>query len=48
MQPPSGKGGFMLRGLTTISYRAEDIEAAKRWYAKMLGIEPYFLNSNEW
>ncbi|MFN8475237.1 MAG: VOC family protein [Anaerolineae bacterium] len=32
----------MLRGMTTISYWAEDVEAAKRWYAELLGIEPYF------
>ncbi len=32
----------MFRGLTTISYWAEDIEVAKRWYAELLGIEPYF------
>lgn len=32
----------MLRGLTTVSYWAEDVEAAKRWYAELLGIEPYF------
>lgn len=32
----------MLRGLSNISYWAEDIEAAKRWYTELLGIEPYF------
>lgn len=32
----------MLRGLTTISYYAADLEAAKRWYAELLGVEPYF------
>ena len=31
-----------LRGFTTISYWAADLEAAKRWYALLLGIEPYF------
>ena len=31
-----------LRGFTTISYWATDLEAAKRWYADLLGIEPYF------
>jgi predicted enzyme related to lactoylglutathione lyase len=31
-----------LRGFTTISYWAADLEAAKRWYAQLLGIEPYF------
>lgn len=32
----------MLRGLATVSYWAEDLEAAKAWYADLLGIEPYF------
>jgi predicted enzyme related to lactoylglutathione lyase len=32
----------MLRGFATVSYYAEDIEAAKAWYADLLGIEPYF------
>lgn len=31
-----------LRGFTTISYWADDLEAAKRWYTELLGIEPYF------
>ena len=32
----------MLRGLTTVRYEADDHAAAKRWYAELLGIEPYF------
>jgi predicted enzyme related to lactoylglutathione lyase len=32
----------MLRGLTTVSFWADDLEAAKRWYAELLGVEPYF------
>lgn len=32
----------MLRGMTTVSYWADDVEAAKAWYAEMLGIQPYF------
>ena len=32
----------MLRGLTTISYFADDLDAAKAWYTELLGIEPYF------
>jgi catechol 2,3-dioxygenase-like lactoylglutathione lyase family enzyme len=32
----------MLRGLTTMRYQADDHAAAKRWYAELLGIEPYF------
>ena len=32
----------MLRGLTTISYLADDVPAAQAWYTEFLGIEPYF------
>ena len=32
----------MLRGLTTVAYQAADLEAAKKWYTEVLGIEPYF------
>lgn len=32
-----------LRGLSTISFWATDVEAAKEWYAQLLGIEPYFV-----
>ena len=32
----------MLRGLTTVSFWAADLAAAKQWYTKLLGIEPYF------
>jgi predicted enzyme related to lactoylglutathione lyase len=32
----------MLRGFALVSYWADDLEAAKRWYAELLGIEPYF------
>jgi predicted enzyme related to lactoylglutathione lyase len=31
-----------LRGFTTISYWAADLEAAKHWYVELLGTEPYF------
>jgi predicted enzyme related to lactoylglutathione lyase len=33
----------MLRGLTTVSFFADDIVAARAWYAELLGIEPYFV-----
>src|SRR5690606_9152 len=33
----------MLRGLTTISYFADDPAAAARWYAELTGKEPYFI-----
>jgi predicted enzyme related to lactoylglutathione lyase len=32
----------MLRGLTTVSFWAADLSAAKKWYAELLGIDPYF------
>ncbi|MBX9976184.1 VOC family protein [Cytobacillus firmus] len=31
-----------LRGLTTVSFWAADLEGAKKWYAELLGIDPYF------
>ncbi|MCD6012283.1 MAG: Glyoxalase/bleomycin resistance protein/dioxygenase [Flavipsychrobacter sp.] len=30
------------QGLRTVGYQVTDITAAKEWYAKVLGIEPYF------
>lgn len=33
----------MLRGLTTVSFWADDVAAAKRWYTELLGIEAYFV-----
>ncbi len=32
----------MFRGLTTISFYASDLAAAKAWYSELLGIAPYF------
>ncbi|MCC3311742.1 VOC family protein [Nocardia africana] len=32
----------MLRGMTTVSYYADDLAAAKRWYSELLGTTPYF------
>lgn len=32
----------ILRGITTVSFWAADLEAAKKWYAELLGIAPYF------
>lgn len=32
----------MFLGLRTVVYRVDDLEAAKTWYAEVLGIEPYF------
>jgi predicted enzyme related to lactoylglutathione lyase len=33
----------MLRGLTTISLFANDVEAARAWYAELLGVDTYFV-----
>ncbi|NUT47572.1 MAG: VOC family protein [Saccharothrix sp.] len=32
----------MLRGLTTVSFFADDVAAAAAWYAEVFGVEPYF------
>lgn len=32
----------MLRGPATINIWADDVEAAKDWYAEVLGVQPYF------
>ena len=32
----------MLRGLATVRFFADNLEAAKEWYSKRLGVEPYF------
>ena len=37
----------MLRGFATISYWAEDVAAARDWYAELLGIEPYFVRPEQ-
>ena len=31
-----------LRGLTTVSFYAADLAAAKKWHAELLGLDPYF------
>ncbi len=33
----------MLRGLTTVSFYADDVIVAARWYVELLGVEPYFV-----
>jgi len=35
-----------LRGLTTISFYADDMIAAKQWYTDFLGVNPYFERPN--
>jgi predicted enzyme related to lactoylglutathione lyase len=37
----------MLRGLTTVSFFADDVMAARAWYAELLGIDPYFVRPIE-
>jgi predicted enzyme related to lactoylglutathione lyase len=37
----------MLRGLTTVNFFADDLEAARDWYREVLGIEPYFVREVE-
>ncbi|WP_156759178.1 VOC family protein [Microbacterium karelineae] len=32
----------MLRGLTTVTFTADDLAEARRWYSELLGVEPYF------
>ena len=32
----------MLQGLRTAIYHVGDLEAAKRWYTDVLGVQPYF------
>ncbi|GAA3679679.1 putative enzyme related to lactoylglutathione lyase [Lentzea atacamensis] len=32
----------MLRGMSTVTYYADDLEAARAWYTSFLGIEAYF------
>ncbi|HMJ75196.1 MAG TPA: VOC family protein [Iamia sp.] len=32
----------MLRGLTTVTFFADDLTAARDWYTDLLGLEPYF------
>lgn len=37
----------MLRGLATVSLYADDLQAAKAWYAELLGIEAYYAFPHE-
>jgi predicted enzyme related to lactoylglutathione lyase len=37
----------MLRGLTTVSFFADDVPAAADWYTKVFGIAPYFVRPVE-
>src|SRR5688572_23330818 len=31
-----------LRGMATVSFWADDVKAARKWYSELLGIDPYF------
>jgi predicted enzyme related to lactoylglutathione lyase len=35
----------MFRGLTTVTFFADDVAAAVGWYTELFGIEPYFVRS---
>ncbi|MEV4315190.1 VOC family protein [Actinocrispum sp. NPDC049592] len=37
----------MLRGLSTVTFFADDLPAAVAWYTELLGIEPYFVRQVE-
>lgn len=39
---PLGKDPSMFRGLTTVSFYADDHAAAKDWYSRLFKTEPYF------
>lgn len=32
----------MLRGMANVSYWADDVKKARKWYAELFGVEPYF------
>lgn len=32
----------VLRGLANVSFYASDLDAAKKWYSELFGVEPYF------
>jgi hypothetical protein len=42
-QMDNATGKLTLRGLATVNFYATDIQAAKKWYSELLGIEPYFI-----
>ncbi|WP_229073407.1 VOC family protein [Actinoplanes sp. DH11] len=40
-----------LRGLTTVTFFADDLAAARHWYTEVFGLEPYFVRDGaylEW
>jgi predicted enzyme related to lactoylglutathione lyase len=47
MENPTERSATMLRGFCTITYWADDVPAATRWYTELLGGEPYFVRPVE-
>jgi predicted enzyme related to lactoylglutathione lyase len=43
----TAKGTQMLRGFATVSFWADDLEAATKWYTELLGVDPYFQRPEE-
>jgi len=41
------KAGLKLRGLATVSFFADDLSKAKKWYSELLGQAPYYSFPNE-
>jgi predicted enzyme related to lactoylglutathione lyase len=41
------KEPLMLRGLTTVSFFADDVAAARDWYTDVLGTPPYFARPDD-
>ncbi len=39
--------GHLLRGMATVNYWADDLTAARDWYAQLLGVEAYFQQPDE-
>jgi len=37
----------LLRGMATVSFWADDVKAAAKWYTDLLGFPPYFVRPNE-
>jgi predicted enzyme related to lactoylglutathione lyase len=42
LTPEDTKEKAMIQGLRTVIYHVEDLEKAKKWYTKLLGVKPYF------
>jgi len=40
--PSNMKEAQMFQGLRTVIYHVDDLQKAKEWYSKVLGIKPYF------